>query len=222
MVQDSQSSNPTITKLLEVDVDLAGQEAQLSAQLVSIQQKRHSLKTVIDMFAPVDTADTVPTATPTQTPVVAKAIESAASEVALSNLNDTMTDTTESVALLAPQPQKRQAKKNSSPTNSKPGKKSTSTKELSKNTNTWQQYVKDEFSNISLAEAVAQVMQQHSEQVLEIATVIDTIFASDITKELKSTARERVSNVLSVGTKKGNWCRGRLGKYSMSKAAVER
>lgn len=64
-------------------------------------------------------------------------------------------------------------------------------------------------------------MQQHSEQVLEIAAIIDAIFASDISKEVRSTARERVSNVLSVGAKNGKWFRGQLGKYSMSKKAVE-
>ena len=52
-MQNSQSSNPTVAKLLEADTDLAAQEVELSAQLTSIQQKRHSLKIVIDMFAPV-------------------------------------------------------------------------------------------------------------------------------------------------------------------------
>ncbi len=66
--------------------------------------------------------------------------------------------------------------------------------------------------NVTLAEAVSEVMQQHKEDVLEIATIINAIFANDIPKEVRSTARERVSNVLSVGTKKGNWYRGQLGK----------
>lgn len=64
-------------------------------------------------------------------------------------------------------------------------------------------------------------MQQHSKQVIEIATIIDAIFTNDIPKQLRSTARERVSNVLSVGAKSGKWYRGQVGKYSMSKAAVE-
>ncbi len=50
---------------------------------------------------------------------------------------------------------------------------------------------------------------------------IDTIFVDDIPKEVRSKARERVSNVLSVGAKSGKWYRGQLGKYSVSKAAVE-
>ena len=64
-------------------------------------------------------------------------------------------------------------------------------------------------------------MQQHSGEVLEIATIIDAIFVDDIPKEVRSTARSRVSNVLSVGAKNGKWYRGKLGKYSTSQTAVE-
>jgi len=100
-------------------------------------------------------------------------------------------------------------------------KKSAPTKEASKEADTWQQYVKEDFINVSLAEAVAEVMQQQQEQVLEIATILDAIFVAETPKDVRSTARERVSNILSVGAKKGKWYRGKLGRYSMSKAAVE-
>ncbi len=48
-------------------------------------------------------------------------------------------------------------------------------------------------------------MQQHKEKVLEIVTILDAIFINDIPKEVRSVARERVSNVLSVGAKNGKW-----------------
>lgn len=80
--------------------------------------------------------------------------------------------------------------------------------------------MKDDFANAALSETVFVVMQQHSKQVLEIATIIDAIFVDDIPKEVRSTARSRVSNILSVGAKNGKWYRGQLGKYSMSQAAV--
>jgi hypothetical protein len=38
--------------------------------------------------------------------------------------------------------------------------------------------------------------------------------------KVRARARERVSNVLSVGVKKEKWYRGEVGSYSMSKAAV--
>ena len=44
LVQNSQASDPTVAKLLEVDADLAAQEVELTLQLQSIQEKRHSLK----------------------------------------------------------------------------------------------------------------------------------------------------------------------------------
>ncbi|PSB28830.1 hypothetical protein [Chlorogloea sp. CCALA 695] len=210
----SPTSNSIVAKLLEVDADLAVTEVQLAAQLQSIQEKRHSLKNVISLFPPVNTA--APTPVETSTPeLVEKLAEPLAPEVATPELEDTTIDTTEA----APSTQKRQGRKNSSST-SKSNKKSAPTREASKEADTWQQYVKDEFSNAPLAEAVAQVMQQQEGQVLEITTIIDAIFTNKIPKELRSKARERVSNVLSVGTKSGKWYRGQLGKYSMSKAAV--
>ncbi len=64
-------------------------------------------------------------------------------------------------------------------------------------------------------------MQQHSEQVLEITAILDAIFVEEIPKEVRRKARERVSNVLSVGAKKGKWYPGLAGRYSSLKAAVE-
>ena len=136
--------------------------------------------------------------------------------MATPELEDTTIDTTEA----APSTQKRQVKKNPSSTTSKSNKKSAPTKEASKEVDTWQQYVKEDFSNASLAEAVAEVMQQQQKQVLEITAILDAIFAQEMPQELRSKARERVSNVLSVGVKKGKWYRGQAGRYSMSKAAV--
>ena len=217
-VQNSQSSNPTVAKLLQADAELAAQEVELNAQITSVQQKRHSLKTVIDMFAPGDTTNT-PVATPALTPVTEQP-QPTAPDVALLESNGAITDNTaEAPAAIAPP--KRQANKNSSSATSKQSQKSVSIKKSSQQADTWQQYVRDEFYGATLAEAVSEVMQQHEKQVLEIAAIVDAIFTADIPKELRSTARERVSNVLSVGAKSGKWFRGQLGKYSMSQAAVE-
>ncbi len=228
-MQNFTSFNPTVAKLLEVDGDLAATEAELNAQIKSIGEKRHSLKTVIDMFAPVDTAAT-PTATSAQPPetIATQQVEFTPPEqspivqdVASPELNGADTDTTEAEAPAASTPPKRQARKNSSSASSRQSKKPAPTGKPSKTPDTWQHYVKNEFSSASLAEAVAEVMHQHSGEVLETATIIDAIFVDDIPKEVKSTARERVSNVLSVGAKSGKWYRGKLGKYSISKPAIE-
>jgi NAD(P)-dependent dehydrogenase (short-subunit alcohol dehydrogenase family) len=219
-MQNSLISNPTVAKLLEADADLAAQEVEVNAQIQSIQQKRHSLKTVIDLFAPVDTLNNTSVATPAPTPVVEEQLQLTVPDVVTPELNSAIADTT-AEGPVAPTTGKRQGKKNLTPTSSKQGKKSISTEKPSKNTNDWQQYVKDEFSNASLSEAVSEVMQQHLKQILEMTAIIDAIFTDEIPKQIRSTARERVSNVLSVGAKDGKWYRGQLGKYSMSKAAVE-
>lgn len=218
-MQNSQPDNPTVAKLLEADTDLAAQEAELNAQIQSIGEKRQSLKTVIDMFAPVHTAAT-PIATSAPTPVDAERPQVTNEDVITPESNGAIADVTAETPA-ASTPPKRQAKKNSSSASSQQSKKSVPIKKSSKGADTWQQYVKDEFYGATLSEAVAEVMQQHSKQVLEIAAIIDTIFTKEIPKEVRSTARERVSNVLSVGAKSGKWFRGQLGKYSMSKAAVE-
>jgi hypothetical protein len=210
----SPTSNPIVAKLLEVDADLAATEVELTHQLQSIQEKRYSLKNVIGLFPPVDTAASTSLVTPT--PVVEKQTQPPVPEVATPELEDTTIDTTEAL----PQSQKQQGKKNISSSTSKSNKKSAPTKEASKEADTWQQYVKEDFINASLAEAVAEVMQQQDQQVLETTAILDAIFVEEIPKEVRSKARERVSNVLSVGAKKGKWYRGLAGRYSKSKAAV--
>src|SRR6478736_655034 len=58
-----QTSTSVLTKLLDVDADLASQEATLSAQLEAVQEKRNSLKSVIGMFSSTDAGST-PAAAP--------------------------------------------------------------------------------------------------------------------------------------------------------------
>ena len=202
-----------VAQLLEIDTDLAAQEVELTLQLQSIQEKRHSLKNVINLFPPVDNA--TPTSVTTPTPVVEDVAD--ITEAATPELDEVTTDTTEA----APQPSKRQGKRNLSPSNSKPSKKAAPAKEITKEVAIWQQYLRDEFVPDNLSVAVFDVMQQQPEEVLEITAILDAIFVAETPKDVRSTARERVSNVLSVGAKKGKWYRGKLGKYSMSKAAVE-
>ena len=211
-MQNSQFSDPTVATLLEIDTKLAAQEVELTLQLQSIQEKRHSLKNVISLFSPGDNA--TPTTVAELTPVVEDIAELPVQEEITPELDEVTIETTEAT----PQPPKRQGKRNLS-TNDKPSKKSAPAKETVKEAAIWQQYLQDEFVTDSLAVAVFEVMQQQPEQVLEITAILDTIFVAEIPKDVRSTARERVSNILSVGAKKGKWYRGQLGRYSMSKIA---
>jgi hypothetical protein len=217
-VPNSQNSadtfNPTVTQLLEVDAELATQELQLNAQLQSIQEKRLSLKTVVDLFTPTDTTTATPIATPAQTPVAeAEAevsedqVEPTAEDEVTPELDQPKTDTTADTPAV-PDTEKRQAKKNSSPASKKQSAKTVPTKKTSEELETWQQYLREEFSNATLATAVSEVMQQHSGQVLEIAAIVDAILVDEIPPQVRSKARERVSNVLSVGVKEAKMVSG--------------
>jgi hypothetical protein len=163
----SDTSNTTVAKLLEVDALLATNEAQLSAQLQSIQEKRHSLKTVIDLFAPTDTATATPIATPVQTPVAEaeaevaeEIVEPIAQDEATIELDQPETDTTVDAKTPAvPDTQKRQAHKNSY-TASKMQNAKSAPKKTSSELETWQQYLRSEFSNATLSHAVSEVMQR--------------------------------------------------------------
>jgi hypothetical protein len=224
----SDTSNPTVAKLLEADAFLATTELQLNAQLQAIQEKRRSLKTVIDLFAPTDTATATPIATPAQTPVAEESTEvtdeqteSTAEDMVTPEPESPKPDTTiDAKAPTVSDATKRQAKKNSSPASKKQSSKSLP-KKTNKEQETWQQYLRDEFSSATLATAVSEVMQKQPSQVLNTAAIVDAIFVDEIPQYVRSKARELVSNVLSVGVKKEKWYRGGAGSYSVSKAAVE-
>ena len=156
-MQNFQSSEPMVAQLLEIDTNLAAQEVELTLQLQSIQEKRHSLKNVISLFLPVDNAPHTFSTTPT--PVAENVAD--ITEAATPELDEVTTDTTEA----APQPSKRQGKRNLSPSNSKPSKKAAPAKEITKEVAIWQQYLRDEFVTDNLSVAVFDVMQQQSEEV---------------------------------------------------------
>ena len=223
----SNTSNPTVAKLLEADAFLATTELQLNAQLQSIQEKRRSLKTVIDLFAPTDSATATPIVTPPETPVAEESAEvtneqtePTTEDVVTLELDTPKTDsTTDAKAPTVSDAPHRQAKKNSAPASKKQSAKSKS-QNPSKELETWSDYLRDEFSDATLSQAVSEVMQRQPEQVLETTAIVDAIFVDKIPRDVRSKARERVSNVLSVGVKKEKWYRGGAGSYSMSKGAI--
>ncbi|WP_250126345.1 hypothetical protein [Chroococcidiopsis sp. CCMEE 29] len=217
-----QISDPTIAKLLEVDAALASQEADLTAQLQSVQEKRKSLKSVIDMFAPADT--TIPVASPVPIPAsnASGKLEQTAEDQATPELDGSQAPTAANAktqaALDEPKQKAQQAPATAS---TKQTAKPTRATKTAGKTQRWQQYLRDDFSDIALSDAVSIVLQEQSEQVVEIAQVVDAIFVEEIPQPVRVKARERVSNVLSEGVRKNKWYRGQEGKYSMSSAATQ-
>ncbi len=215
------SSNPALTQLLEVDAQLADQEAHLSAQLQSIQEKRQSLKSVMDMFTP---ADAQPVVTPAPTPAsdtngkFEPSIEGSATQ----ELDDAQATPTDSVAQKSSSRLNQKQKKTSTTASrkkqsAKPARGATKT---AKRTQGWQDYLREEFSDVALPEAVSTVLQQQPKQALEIALVVDAIFDEEMPDSVRNKARDRVSNILAEGARKNKWYRADAGSYSMSASAT--
>lgn len=210
-----QLSDPAHAQLLQIDAQLAAQEADLSAQLASIQEKRLSLKIVIDLFAPGNTTQPV-TAPPAATPVVETngKFEVATSKQATPKLGRSIASDSDAAT---PAADNQNQKTQKTPgTGSKRRAKPTRAAKTSKKTEGWQQYLREEFSNLALSEAVSTLLHQQPQQVLEIATVVDAIFEEQMPLALRSKVRNQVTNILSEGARKNKWHRPQPGSYSLS------
>ena len=118
-------------------------------------------------------------------------------------------------------PEDTQSSKAKSVSSASKTKQPTAAKKTAKTSGRWQDYLREEFSNSALSEAVGQVLQRQPEEVLETAAIIDAIFVDNLTKGVRNTARERIANVLSDGVRKNKWYRAEAGSYSMSDGVAD-
>ena len=223
-----QISNSTVAKLLEVDSELAGDEAELLSQLQSIQSKRRSLKSVISLFASTDTTDVAPVEKPEQTlPATLKPpVRSVNENLTTPPLETSRASTTaESQTEAVPAPGFKVAEKTAPPpTQENQVKKTTKlapTAQASQSRSGWQPYMQQEFRNTSLPSAVYAVLQRQEQQVFDIPAVMKAIFMDELPKEMETKARRQVTNILSSGALKNKWYRGQPGYYSMSRALAK-
>ncbi len=226
----SPSPDSVSSKLLEVDSDLATQEGHLAAQLEALQEKRKSLQTVIHMFSSdnglalsASAADLangfISASLPTTAPSFADEVESA---------DDADEMSSKSKATRKPKAAKDSASEKGMASSRKLGRKlgrqpretSSATSKSSKKSVDWQPYVRQEFRDRSLPQAVLAVLEQHPGETVEVPNIISTIFVDDIPKQARLSARDRLSNVLSVGLRTQKWYRGRTGHYSVSREAA--
>lgn len=247
----NKTSDPILSKLIEADSELTTQEAELRVQLETIQEKRKGLKTVISMFSPegASSADLIQqlgeslparktngsavsvedAATPSAIPPALIAEGDAATNGAVAIAEELTEDETPAsftadTEAAAKQPNRRtsdKAKTTKEPTAQSRGGRIGKAAKPPRKSLGWQQYIRDEFGKSSLAEAIPQVLERQPDEVLETAEIINAIFVEDIPKDVRSTVRERVSNILSSGLKVNKWYRGRTGCYSISKSAAE-
>ncbi|MGJ3253345.1 MAG: hypothetical protein ACFE0J_19755 [Elainellaceae cyanobacterium] len=209
------------SKLLDVDSELASREAMLAAQLEAIQEKRKSLQTVIHMFA--SPGESLPSSISLEalTSNNGFAAESPVEQPAPSDKEKDQ-DASKRQKGKQNKPISRRSTSESTRQSTKTSKSSSKTqsKSTSKKSTDWQPYVRNEFRDRSLPQAVLTVLEEHPNDVVEVPSIIDTIFVDDIPKQARLSARDRLSNVLSVGLKNRKWYRGKTGHYSVSKDAA--
>lgn len=192
---------PTIAvqpQLIEAEKQLTIQEAELTQQIEDIREKRKGLQMVIAMFKSQ------------ATPALAK------TAVETSSL-----DTTET----APKP-KTIRKSAAKTTKAKRGSNATSKTKATKKTDgraaTWQRYIHDNYKGTPLHDVIDGILKSLSDSSFKIAEIISAIFTTeDMPKAQFLKVRNRISNILSVGARNGDWYRGKGGTYSASKKAVE-
>ncbi|MGJ3252152.1 MAG: hypothetical protein ACFE0J_13650 [Elainellaceae cyanobacterium] len=205
------------TKLLEIESTLAAQEAQIAAQLQTLQDKRKSLQTVIHMFGVEP--DTAPDAS------IAAGAGGPATDVADVS-DDSQSGVTSDVAEVSPEPTpspRGRRKKGDSATKSRTPSKSSSkssTKRAGKKSDEWGAYLKPKYRDRPLLQAVLSVLEQYPDQVVEVPHIMDSILIDKAPKEIRALVRHRLSNVLTVGLKRQKWYRGKVGTYSVSKEAA--
>jgi hypothetical protein len=189
--QTSSTSGSILTNLLEADATLAAQEAEITVKLEALQEKRASLKTVIDLFS--GTTSAAPLAKATSSP------EAPAVSASLA-------------------PVEKKVEKAAAPAR---GRKAAKPPRQARQSKNWQDYLQDPFRQTSLPAAITTVFQQQPKQLLSVPDLISTIFVAEIPQDVRNKARDRMLNILSTGAKDGQWFRARKGQYSLSKAAAE-
>ncbi|MBD2068119.1 hypothetical protein H6F93_11385 [Leptolyngbya sp. FACHB-671] len=202
------SSDSTLSKLLEADAALVAEVAALTAQLEAIGQKRQGLQTVIELFSSTDSSSVEsPSALEEQSKPASPAPPAADPLIAASDAETA--GSKEQVAKGTKTPAKgRNAKTTRKLKSDEPAKG-------------WQHYIRKEFAKLSLPRAVASVMQSQPEAVLGVPEIVNTLFVDATPQAARNDARNRVSNVLSIGLKNDQWYWAKKGQYSLSREVAE-
>jgi hypothetical protein len=214
-VPESQNSipttNSTLAQLLEIDTQLSIQEAQLHSQLESLQQKRNSLKVVIELFNVTDAAIATPveeTTATSQTPPETASQTASQADIELASQ--------ESLTTPSPTSTSPKEKKKGTSSSKKIQARKTKPSKTTKQVIGWQQYLREEFRNSSLPQAISSVLYSQDERVWDIAAVVDAIFVEEIPIEVKKKVRLQITNLLAQGARENKWYREQQGSYTLS------
>ena len=207
-----------LPQLQTIETELASQEAELSAQLDEIKAKLKGVRAVLPMFSENAEGSTDALAngfadvdTEVLETVQADEQEDELSAVETPEEAEEVDETAE--PLMEAEPEVASAEKEERKT-----RKKTTRKKKDGRLASWQKYVRSGVEQQPMPEAVTLILQTQPEKSFKIAEVMEALFEDSIPKSQYLKARNRISNILSAGARKGEWNRGKGSTYSMSKA----
>jgi hypothetical protein len=211
------STQSTLAQLLDIDSQLSSQEAQLRSQLESIQEKRKSLQVVISLFTGADKTDVAPfeEKASLQVAQIDKEPENFKESQAFVE-----SDKDELLTTSLTTPGSKKEKKAATSSKKKSQTRKSQLKRTFKQAPGWQHYLRAEFRNSSLPQAVSSVLQSQTELVWEIAAIIEALFVEKIPQEVKKKVRHQITNILAQGVTDNKWYRVQQGSYTMSRASI--
>jgi hypothetical protein len=84
----------------------------------------------------------------------------------------------------------------------------------------WQTFMMDEFKGKPLTEVVEIVFNRSPQALMGSNELIGQIFSADIPKKERTSARDRLLNILSIGVNEKKWYRAKPGQYTLTKGTT--
>lgn len=84
----------------------------------------------------------------------------------------------------------------------------------------WQTFMMDEFKGKPLTEVVEIVFNRSPQALMGSNELIGQIFSADIPKKERTSARDRLLNILSIGVNEKKWYRAKPGQYTLTKGTA--
>ncbi|MBE9077350.1 hypothetical protein IQ241_08580 [Romeria aff. gracilis LEGE 07310] len=204
-------SNPTLSTLKAVEAELLEREMSLAAQQAELQRRLNALRSVMPMFQDIAVgAESLPAEPLPAEPLPAEPIES------------TDADEAESSAATAPNLEKAELNSVKAESNQAKAQKRKKAGRVKKDGRTadWQSYLREGAAEKPLQEAVLFFLQTQPEAPFSVADVMTALFRTvEMPRGQYLKARNRISNILSIGTRDQNWYRVKTGVYSLSNTA---
>ena len=200
-----------LPQLQTIETELASQEADLIDQLNEAKAKLKGVRAVLPMFA-----ETAEGASNAPTNGFASNIGAEVLEAVQADELPAVESPEETVETPEPTEAEPEATEAAAPAKAeRKTRKKTTRKKKDGRLASWQKYVRSGVEQQPMPEAVTLILQTQPEKSFKIAEVMEALFEDSIPKSQYLKARNRISNILSAGARRGEWTRGKGSTYSM-------